>query len=51
MTTPDLSKPYDPREVESRWYERWEKSGVFEASDAVSERLSLADLKSLLKPA
>jgi valyl-tRNA synthetase len=30
---PDLSKPYDPREVESRWYDRWEKSGVFEASD------------------
>ena len=30
---PDLSKPYDAREVESRWYERWEKSGVFEAND------------------
>ena len=30
---PDLSKPYDPREVESRWYDRWEKAGVFEASD------------------
>ncbi len=30
---PDLSKPYDPREVESRWYDRWEKSGVFEAND------------------
>jgi valyl-tRNA synthetase len=30
---PDLSKPYDALEVEARWYERWEKSGVFEASD------------------
>jgi len=30
---PDLSKPYDPREVESRWYDRWEKSGVFAAND------------------
>ncbi len=35
---PDLSKPYDPREVESRWYERWEKSGVFEASDEADGR-------------
>jgi SNF2 family DNA or RNA helicase len=26
-------------------------AGVFEASDAVAERISLADLKSLLKPA
>ena len=35
---PDLSKPYDPREVESRWYERWEKAGVFEASDDADGR-------------
>ncbi|HEX4514240.1 MAG TPA: class I tRNA ligase family protein, partial [Polyangiaceae bacterium] len=35
---PDLSKPYDPREVESRWYERWEKAGVFEASDEADGR-------------
>jgi valyl-tRNA synthetase len=37
MSHPDLSKPYDPKEVESRWYERWEKSGVFEASDDASD--------------
>ncbi len=30
---PDLEKPYDPSAVESRWYDFWEKSGVFEASD------------------
>jgi len=34
---PDLSKPYDPREVESRWYERWEKAGVFEATDDAAD--------------
>jgi len=31
--TPDLGKPYEPREVEERWYAFWEKNGVFEASD------------------
>jgi valyl-tRNA synthetase len=31
--TPDLSKPYEPREVEERWYAFWEEHGVFEASD------------------
>jgi valyl-tRNA synthetase len=30
---PPLAPAYDPREVEARWYEFWEKSGVFEASD------------------
>jgi valyl-tRNA synthetase len=30
---PDLTKPYEPREVESRWYDHWEKNGVFEAHD------------------
>lgn len=30
---PDLTKAYDAREVEARWYEFWEKSGVFEATD------------------
>jgi valyl-tRNA synthetase len=30
---PDLEKPYDPSAVESRWYDFWEKSGVFVASD------------------
>ncbi len=29
----DLQKPYDPSEVESRWYEFWEREGVFRASD------------------
>ncbi|HEU4581492.1 MAG TPA: valine--tRNA ligase [Polyangiaceae bacterium] len=33
MSTPDLSKPYEPREVEERWYEFWERNGVFAASD------------------
>jgi valyl-tRNA synthetase len=28
----DLEKPYDPREVEERWYAFWEKEGVFDAS-------------------
>jgi valyl-tRNA synthetase len=37
MSVPDLSKPYDPREVESRWYERWEQGGVFDASDDPSD--------------
>jgi len=30
---PDLEKPYDPAAVESRWYDFWEKSGVFAAVD------------------
>ncbi len=30
---PDLLKPYDPALVESRWYDHWEKSGVFDAHD------------------
>ncbi len=30
---PDLTKAYDPRAVESRWYAFWEKEGVFEATD------------------
>src|SRR5262245_37846309 len=29
----DLERPYEPREVEERWYAFWEKEGVFEASD------------------
>jgi len=32
-STPDLTKGYDPREVEARWYAFWEKNGVFEAND------------------
>jgi len=30
---PDLAKPYDPSLVEARWYDVWEKGGVFDASD------------------
>ena len=30
---PDLTKAYEPREVEERWYSFWEKEGVFEATD------------------
>jgi valyl-tRNA synthetase len=30
---PDLDKGYDPREVEARWYDFWEKNGVFAAND------------------
>jgi valyl-tRNA synthetase len=32
-TAPDLTKGYDPSEVEKRWYEFWEKNGVFAATD------------------
>ncbi|HWL87913.1 MAG TPA: class I tRNA ligase family protein, partial [Polyangiaceae bacterium] len=31
--TPDLTKGYEPAEVEARWYAFWEKHGVFEATD------------------
>lgn len=31
--TPDLTKGYDPRAVEARWFEFWNESGVFHASD------------------
>ena len=30
---PLLTNPYDPALVESRWYDHWEKCGVFEAKD------------------
>jgi len=30
-TTPETSKGYDPREVESRWYAFWEQGGYFKA--------------------
>jgi valyl-tRNA synthetase len=29
----ELTKGYDPTDVEARWYEFWDKHGVFEASD------------------
>jgi valyl-tRNA synthetase len=31
--SPDLTKPYDSASVEPRWYDFWEKNGVFAASD------------------
>ncbi len=33
-TSPTLDQPYDPALVEPRWYEFWERCGVFAASDA-----------------
>jgi valyl-tRNA synthetase len=35
---PDLAPAYDPREVEARWYDWWEKNGVFEATDDPGDR-------------
>src|ERR1700721_2355103 len=32
-SAPDLTKGYDPREVEARWYDFWEKNHVFEATE------------------
>jgi valyl-tRNA synthetase len=34
----DLEKPYDPREVESRWYDYWLKAGVFNASSDPADK-------------
>jgi len=34
---PDLDKPYEPGEVEKRWYQFWEKEGVFDAVDSPSD--------------
>ncbi len=31
--TPQLSKPYEPHEVEPRWYAFWQEAGVFDAND------------------
>ncbi|MCC6646616.1 MAG: valine--tRNA ligase [Polyangiaceae bacterium] len=33
MTT-EMSKAFDPGEVEARWYAHWEREGVFDAPDA-----------------
>jgi valyl-tRNA synthetase len=33
MATPDLNKPYEPKDVEERWYAFWEEHKVFDASD------------------
>src|SRR3954467_5571737 len=35
---PDLTKAYEPREVEERWYSFWEKEGVFEATDDPNDK-------------
>ncbi len=35
MTT-EMSKAFDPGEVEARWYAHWEREGVFDASDAAT---------------
>lgn len=32
MTTPQLDKSYDPKTVESRWYQLWNERGYFHAS-------------------
>jgi valyl-tRNA synthetase len=37
-TAPDLTKAYEPREVEERWYAFWEKEGVFEATDDPNDK-------------
>ncbi len=34
---PALDQPYDPAQVEPRWYSFWEEQGVFAASDAASD--------------
>ncbi len=34
MTTPQLDKIYDPKAVETRWYEAWSRKGYFHASPA-----------------
>jgi valyl-tRNA synthetase len=34
MPAPALDQPYDPALVEGRWYEFWEREGVFAASDS-----------------
>jgi valyl-tRNA synthetase len=37
MLAPALDQPYDPALVEGRWYEFWEKEGVFAASDSSAD--------------
>ena len=38
QSPPDLTKAYEPREVEERWYSFWEKEGVFEATDDPNDK-------------
>jgi valyl-tRNA synthetase len=35
---PTFDQPYDPSQVEPRWYSFWEQHGVFAASDAEGDR-------------
>ena len=37
QNVPELSKPYDSKEVEGRWYAFWEQQGVFEAVDDAAD--------------
>jgi valyl-tRNA synthetase len=36
-TSPALDQPYDPSQVEPRWYAFWEKNGVFTATDSPAD--------------
>jgi valyl-tRNA synthetase len=36
-TLPTLDQPYDPAQVEPRWYAFWEKNGVFAATDSAAD--------------
>ncbi len=38
MNSEKLDKGYEPNEVEKRWYEYWEKEGLFEAEDVSTKR-------------
>jgi len=38
MSTPELSKVYDPRAVEGRWYAHWRDQGYFEPSSEAGRR-------------
>ena len=34
MSTKELTKTYNPLDVEGKWYPEWEKSGAFSPSDS-----------------
>jgi valyl-tRNA synthetase len=38
MTTNELAKAYDPKDVEPRWYAYWVEHGVFSASDDPADK-------------
>ena len=48
----DISKTYNPKEAESRWYPWWESQGYFRA-DATSKRLTdaVVEAAEVLTPA